>query len=361
MMKDQKGSIRTRNCRPDLTAAFRLLVLVPLVLIQSLSTTAEASSAREKIIIDTDIGISIDDAFAVALAVSTPELQILGLSTSSGDTHARARILDRMLGESQIEHIPVLVGVETSTPKRGLPPSLMLMQRRYAESGHYGRASHKNAVDYTLQQIKRHPGEVTLVAIGPLTNVAAMIDKDINTVRKLKRLIIMGGWMAPIVDVLGERSEPIPEHNIEVDIQAAQKVFQAEIPLVVIPLDATKALKLDELDRKIVFTQATPLTNAVLALYTLWGYTTPTLHDVMALAFATQPQLCPVEPMRVIVDARGMTRITEGPPNAHVCMRSDPRALMEYYVRRIHRGPMDMKISSAPNGPDLRTSGAVAR
>jgi purine nucleosidase len=332
---------------------FLLVVLCPLILIQSLGGEAQASSIRDKVIIDTDIGISIDDPFAVALALNTPELEILGFSTSSGDTLARAKILDRMLGESRIESIPVLVGVPTTFTKGGLPPSLLLMQRRYGETGHYGKASHGNAVDYTLQQIRRHPGEITLVTIGPLSNVAAMIDKDINTVRKLKKLVIMGGWIAPIVDALGERSEPAPEHNVSLDTEAARKVFAAGIPLYVIPLDATNALKLNEVDRRVVFTAATPMTNALTVLYTLWGYTTPTLHDVLAVAFVTYPQLCPVEPMQVTVDAEGITRVSNGTPNAQVCMRSEPRALMEYFLRRIHNGTMDTQLTISSNQQPL--------
>ena len=338
MMIVAKASIRSGGYLSGCARALLLLILFPLLLPGS---EAEASSIREKVIIDTDIGSSIDDAFAVALALSTPELEILCFSTSSGDTLARAKILDRMLGESRIDNIPVLAGASMPFKQVGFQTSSILMQRRYGERGHYGKASHGNAVDYMLQQIKRHPGEITLVAIGPLTNVAAMIDKDIDTVRKLKKLVIMGGWIAPIVSALGERSEPMAEHNVSIDIEAAQKVFQADIPLFVIPLDATLPLKLDEVDRRIVFTEATPLTNALNVLYTLWGNTTPTLHDVMAVAFVTEAQLCAVEPMRVTVDADGLTRITNGTPNAQVCVRSEPRALMDYFLWQIHHGAMD--------------------
>lgn len=315
-------------------AAYALILNAPF------AGQAQAASIREKVIIDTDIGMSIDDAFAVALALNTPDLEILGFAATSGDTVARAKILDRMLGESRIENIPVLLGVASSSPKKWLPASLMLMQRRYGEAGFYAKASHDDAVDYTLEQIRQHPGEITLVTIGPLSTVAAMIDKDINTVRKLKKLVLMGGWVAPIVDVFGVRSEVAPEHNLNVDVEATRKVFQAGLPLVMVPLDATMPLKLNEVDRKIVFAEATPLTNAVAVLYTLWGNTTPTLHDVLAVAVVTEPQLCPLEPMRIVVDAAGMTKVANGTPNAQVCMHSEPRALMDYFLQRIQHGSM---------------------
>src|SRR5260221_9787205 len=85
----------------------------------------------EKIIIDTDIGDDVDDAFAVALALRSPELKILGVSTTFGDTEIRAKLADRLLGEVGREHIPVAVGTPTQAPGQ-------FTQRPYAESGHFG-------------------------------------------------------------------------------------------------------------------------------------------------------------------------------------------------------------------------------
>src|SRR5580658_3377077 len=141
---------------------------------------------REKIIIDTDIGDDVDDAFAVVLALRSPELEILGVTTTFGDTETRAKLVDRLLGEAGREDIPVAVGAPTSANNQ-------FTQRRYAEGGHFARASHPQAVDFILQQIRRYPGQITLVAIGPLMNVGAVIDKEPETFRKLRRVVLMGG------------------------------------------------------------------------------------------------------------------------------------------------------------------------
>src|SRR6201993_5647180 len=87
---------------------------------------SSVSSPREKVIIDTDIGDDIDDAFALALAVRSPELEILGVTTNFGDTEARARIADRLLGEAGHPEIPVAAGAPT-------PEKMKLNQRRYGE------------------------------------------------------------------------------------------------------------------------------------------------------------------------------------------------------------------------------------
>jgi inosine-uridine nucleoside N-ribohydrolase len=143
-------------------------------------------SVPQKIIIDTDIGDDVDDAFAVALALSSPELQILGISTTFGDTETRAKLLDRFLGEVGRQDIPVAVGIPTHT-------SNLLTQRRYAEGGHFAKASRPRAVDFILEQIRLYPDQITLVAIGPLINVGALVDKNAETFRKLRRVVLMGG------------------------------------------------------------------------------------------------------------------------------------------------------------------------
>src|SRR5258708_14698252 len=128
--------------------------------------SSQTSALPEKVIIDTDIGDDIDDAFAVALALRSPELQILGITTTFGDTETRAKLLDRFLAEVGRPEIPVAAGAPS-------PSKSTLTQRRYAESGHFAKPSHPDAVAFLLDQIPRSPGQITLIAIGPLMNVAA--------------------------------------------------------------------------------------------------------------------------------------------------------------------------------------------
>src|SRR6266851_5732838 len=107
---------------------------------QSFQTpTLPQKAPPEKVILDTDIGDDIDDAFAVALAVRSPELQILGITTTFGDTETRAKLLDRFLAETGHPEIPVAAGVPT-------PPKSNFTQRRYAENNRYAKASHLDAV-----------------------------------------------------------------------------------------------------------------------------------------------------------------------------------------------------------------------
>jgi purine nucleosidase len=289
----------------------------------------------EKIIIDTDIGDDIDDAFAVALALRSPELQIVGITTTFGDTETRAKLLDRFLAEAGRPEIPVAAGAST-------PSKSNFTQRRYVENNRYARASHPDAVTFILDQVRRNPGQITLIAIGPLMNVGATIEKDLDTFRKLKRVIMMGGSIKRGYGDLGfgPPTPPQPEWNILNDIPSAQKLFAAGVPLYVMPLDSTQ-LKMDEVKRAFLFSQGTPITDALTLLYHQWGQETPTLFDPMTIAFLVNPGLCPIQPMHIRVDAQGFTLPDPGPPgapsppNAQVCLDSNPDAFFRFYLSRV--------------------------
>jgi inosine-uridine nucleoside N-ribohydrolase len=297
----------------------------------------------EKVIIDTDIGGDIDDAFAVALALESPELTVLGFSTTYGDTRTRAKILDRMLNETGHSDIPVSVGVEFPSDRFSIGP-----QARYGEVRHYDHILHTAAVDFILHEIKTFPGEVTLVAIGPLSNIGALIDKDIATFKRLKRVVMMGGWINPLEVTGVGTQQPAPENNIVLDVDSAKKLFQSGVPIYMIPYDSTENLALDELNRRALFYKATPLTDSLGLQYLLWsnsGYTTPVLYDAMAVAFTINPLLCPVEPLRILVDDKGMTLSESGPSNAQVCLHSNPKEFIDYYMSRVGKGVLQARSS----------------
>ncbi len=303
------------------------VVCVLLVLVSGPGWTQ--NHAPEKVIIDTDIGDDVDDAFALALAVRSPELQVLGVTTTFGDTEARAKIVDRFLGEAGRGEIPVLAGRATATKNP-------MSQRKYGEGGNFAKSSHGDAVEFLLEQIRKYPGEITLIAIGPLMNVGAAIDKDAATFRKLKRVVLMGGSVRRGYGDLGYTAAvpPMPEWNILNDVASAQKLFAVGVPLFVMPLDSTQ-LKMDEVKRAFLFGQGTAVTDQLAVLYHLWGQETPTLFDPMTIAFALRPELCPVVGLHIRVDDKGFTREEPGAANAQVCLDSNGEVFFRFYLRRV--------------------------
>ena len=297
--------------------------------------TPAQAQGREKIIIDADIGDDIDDAFALGLALSSPEFEILGVSAAFGDTPARARLFDRMLGELGRSDIPVAMGAQTNVNLSGFS------QRRYAEGGNIPARPHLNSVDFVLGQARKYPGQVTLVAIGPLPNVGAMFDKDPAAFKMLKQVVIMGGSVRTMNDPYGVAAPiaPHPEWNIKNDIAGAKKLFASGVNLKVMPLDSTANLKFQEVARTALFSHGSMLTNILAGLYYEWSAATrsptPILYDPMTLASLLQPSLCPLTPLHITVDDAGNTVEGPGTPNAQVCLHSDAEAFAQFYVRRV--------------------------
>jgi purine nucleosidase len=285
-----------------------------------------------KIILDTDIGDDIDDAFALALALRSPEIEVIGITTAWGDTTLRAKLANRLVREAGAPSIPVLAGVPTQSKST-------FTQSQWASEGAAAPAQ-PDAVEFLLEQAKKASGEVTLVAIGPLTNIGAAIDRDADGFRKFKRVVLMGGSIRRGYGDLGYGPErgPQPEYNIYCDVKAAQKLLGSGVPIFMMPLDSTQLL-LDENKRTLLFSTGSPLTNALAALYFQWVRSTrtptATLFDAMAVAFAARPELCPAEPMHITVDERGMTKPTPGRSNASACLSSDSEEFFHFLLPRL--------------------------
>lgn len=297
-------------------------------------TAARGSESRPQLaIIDTDIGDDIDDAFALALALRSPELRIIGITTAYGDTELRARLVDRYLAAVGRSAIPVAAGVVT-------PHSNVFTQAAYAlrEPDH----KHPDGVAFLLDQIRAHPGEITLIAIGPETNLAAAIQRDAATFRKVRRVVLMGG---SVYRGYGdEHRPPEPEWNIDRDPAAAKALFASGVPIFMLPLDSTQ-IHLQAQDQGKIFSFGSPLTDQLTLLYHQWAAQSgnhspdPTLFDPVAVTYAIRPELCPAKPLRIEVDDKGMTRPVDGSPNAQVCLRSDEQGFLSLLLSRIATGP----------------------
>jgi purine nucleosidase len=300
------------------------------------TATKSSQSSASKIILDTDIGDDIDDAFALALALRSPEVEVLGITTTWGDTALRARLTRRLVKEEGAGSIPVLAGVPTQSKSN-------FTQADWAREGEAVPAR-PDGVEFLLEQAKKAPGEVTLVAIGPLTNIGAAIDRDAEGFRKFKRVVLMGGSIRRGYGDLGYTANrgPEPEYNIYSDVKAAQRLFASGVPIFMMPLDSTQLL-LDESKRTLVFSTGSRLTSALAALYFQWlratRTPTATLFDAMAVAYVAQPELCPVEAFHITVDEKGFTRPTAGAPNALACLSSDSENFFHFLLPRLMTPP----------------------
>jgi inosine-uridine nucleoside N-ribohydrolase len=320
--------------------ASALVLLVGVVVLQGnersrraqAGQTSEGSARSQLVLIDTDIGDDIDDAFALALALRSPELKILGVTTTFGDTEMRARLLDRYLSAVGRSDIPVAAGPPSKTDN-------VLTQKAFALQA--PAVVHADGAAFLLDQIRTHPGEITLIAIGPLFTVQAALSRDPDTFRKLKRVVMMGGSIDRGYDGKdGERRPPDAEWNINRNPAGAQALLAAGVPIFMMPLDSTQ-IHLQMAEREAIFAHGSPLTDQLTLLYHQWtagaaGHpSTPTLFDPVAVTYTFRPDLCPSRPMRIEVDDKGFTRPVAGEPNAQVCMQSDEQGFLRLLLGRI--------------------------
>jgi purine nucleosidase len=317
--------------------SFLLPIAVAAFSASIISAKAQSSStAPQLVIIDTDIGDDIDDAFALALALRSPELKILGITTTFGDTELRARLVDRYLAAVGRSDIPVAAGPPTKNDN-------VFTQAAYAKQA--PQRKHDEGADFILQQIRQHPDEITLIGIGPLFTVQAAIERDPATFRKLKRVVIMGGsvYRGYGNDSNGKPKPPEPEWNIDRDPAGAKALFASGVPVFMMPLDSTQ-VQLQTKERELIFSHGSALTDQVTLLYhqwmagSEWHTQTPTLFDPVAVTYTFRPDLCPAKPIHIDVDDKGLTAPGDGKPNAQVCLVADEKGFLDLLSTRLTAG-----------------------
>lgn len=251
-----------------------------------------------KIIIDTDPGQ--DDAVALLLALASPELDVLGITTVAGNvplalTQRNARIVCELAGRSDM---PVFAGAA-----RPMVRPLVTAEYVHGKTGLNGpelwdptmplRKEH--AVDFIIKTLRvNRDGAVTLCVLGPLTNIALALIKAPDIAAHIREIVLMGGGCFE-----GGNTTPAAEFNIYVDPHAAKVVFQSGIPLVVMPLDLThKALTTRERVARFagLGNKAGTFTAEMLDFFERfdiekYGSEGGPLHDPTTIAYLLKPEL----------------------------------------------------------------------
>jgi competence ComEA-like helix-hairpin-helix protein len=282
------------------------------------------------VLLDTDLGTAIDDAFALAFVLASPELDLRGITTVHGDAHTRALIACRFLHAVGRDDIPVASG----SPAREQPEAAGQFQ--YGLRPSVKRPEREPAVEFLYSQLRARPNEYTLLALGPLTNLGELLTRHPDCKPWIKRIVLMGGALRVGYD---EKASVDAEWNVRTDVRSAQAVFASGVPLVVAPLDATAGVKLEEPLRSRVLRAQTPATQQVRILYDLAGQPLPTLFDPVAVALSFEERFCAMADLRLEVDARGFTRTAPGKPNARVATSIRRQEFLNWFVDRLTRNP----------------------
>ena len=294
--------------------------------------------ARIPVIVDTDIGTDIDDAFALALLLQCPELELRGITTVSGDAPLRARLAAKLLSLAGDPWGGVPVYAGTTGPVQPLA------QGEWARDFTAPNLHLSGGVEFLRDEINRHPGRITLLALGELTNIAALLTDNPRIAGRIRRIVLMGGALARGYD---DGSPAVPEWNIRSNVAAARTVFASGVPLTMVPLDVTIMLKLDAGARARIFSHGTPVNAALAALTATWQGTNPwklvhpVLFDSLPVALLARPALAETMARHIEIAPDGLTRAWPGAPNADVVVRAPPEEFFAFNHVRL----------SAPSAP----------
>ena len=298
-----------------------------------------------RLVLDTDIGTDVDDCLALAVLLASPEVSLEGVTCVYGDVALRARMVLKLLRLAGRADVPVMCGA-------GLT---LLGLRDVYWAGHEGvglleaedgalRPSDEHAVDYLVRTVMASPGEIHLLAVGPLTNVALALRRQPRLFDNLAGLTIMGGAQRS-ADRL---TLPYAEHNIACDPEAALIVLSHPAPKTLVPLDVTTRVSIRRPDVERIRAAGTPFHDAVarqVELYPRFAAQGSTyLHDPLAAALLVEPDLCEVVPLRVDVETQGrfgagvtfMRTPSDGtPPTAGVALGVDAGTAERFIVERL--------------------------
>lgn len=305
------------------------------------------------IIIDCDPGH--DDAIALILALASPELKVEAVTTCAGNQTPDKTLRNalRILTLLERQDIPVAGGA-----LQPLLRELIIADNVHGESGLDGPSlpdpdfapQAENAVELMARILRASPHPVTIVATGPLTNVALLLAGHGALMAKIERIVIMGGAV-----MLGNWT-PAAEFNIFVDPEAAERVFKSGIPLTMAGLDVTHQAQVMDEDIDRIRQLNNPVADVVAGLLDFfmlyhrqerWGFQGAPLHDPCTIAWLLAPELFTSIERWVGIETRGeytqgMTvvdyyELTGNKPNANVLMGINRQGFIDLLVERITR------------------------
>jgi inosine-uridine nucleoside N-ribohydrolase len=288
----------------------------------------------EKIIIDTDIGDDVDDALALAFACRSPEIELLAVTVVWHNIPDRVRLARKVMRAFGRPDVPIGAGLGhalagSENKGHALNQSVVLTDEERAADV----SDAPDAQRLLVETIEKHPGKITLVPIGPQSDVGRLLRESPGTARRLKRIVLMGGAYF---------SRDRAEYNIKSDPDAAQMVFESGIPVLAVGLDVTLKCQTTRDHMGRIDRADKPTARLLSRLIAPWSQRTgrcPVLHDPLAVAMCFQADLCRVSRQLVRVESGGRTvcsqPATDHPANADVCVEVDTPRFIGMFLQRV--------------------------
>ena len=271
---------------------------------------AHIGKSTARVIIDTDPGV--DDALALLLAMRSPELKIEGITPVAGNVPLELTLPNalRMVEIAGRTDIPVAAGARAPLTRR-----LVTATYAHGENGLGGavfpdpttKPVAMPASEFIRETVRKYPGEITLITVGPLTNVAAALNSDSGLAALIPSVVMMGGSLS------GGNITPAAEFNIYVDPEAARIVFQSGIPITMVGLDVTRRTSLTDEHVRVLESAQNPVGQAAakIARHAIdhtreAGFLVgPNMHDSLAVAAFLDPSILKWKEYYVDVETTG--------------------------------------------------------
>ena len=290
MAIDKTSSGITRRHFVTASAATLAASALPQNAVAGLAGNAgQHAAGMSRVIIDTDPGV--DDALALLLAMRSPELKIEGITPVAGNVPLSLTLPNalRMVEIANRPDIPVAAGAPTPLVRR-----LVTATYAHGENGLGGavfpeprtKPVAQPAAEFIRQTVRKYPHEVTLITIGPMTNVAAALNSDPELAGLVREVVMMGGSLS------GGNITPAAEFNVYVDPEAARIVFQSGIPIRMVGLDVTRKTSLTDEHVKVLEAAQNPVSqaaakigrNAINHTHEQGFLVGPNMHDSLSVA-----------------------------------------------------------------------------
>jgi inosine-uridine nucleoside N-ribohydrolase len=303
-----------------------LLPVLLTALVTAGSRPVYSAASPKPVLLDTDICDDIDDTWAIALLLHSPELDCKLITTAVGNTEAKAKVVAKFLAKVGRTEIPVGVGVKQHDRSH----------RQTAWAADYNLSSYpgrvcKDGVQAIIDTIMNSPTRVTLIAVGPLPNIAEALRREPRIAEKADFVGMHGS-----VYLGYSGGKPDAEYNVKADVEAAKKVFSAPWRMTITPLDTCGRVVLDGNDYQKVFQRKSALTGTLLENYRTWfrdglrdrkdlkeadfdrltdeqlSHRSTTLFDTVAIYLAINQDLVQMHQLPIRITDDGFTRIEQG-------------------------------------------------
>lgn len=269
---------------------------------------ASPAMSKTPVILDTDIGTDIDDAWALAFLLKCPELDLKLVVTDSGDTTYRAKLVARLLQAAR--RTDVAIGIGTPTKR---PGGLESWVKDYDLSSYPGRV-HKDGVQALVDTIMGSSETMTLLCIGPVPNIREALRREPRIATRARFV----GMFGSIYRGYDNKPEICPEYNVECDPAACQAAFTAPWEMTITPLDTCGTVRLEGDLYQRVKQSSDPLLQEVMNSYRVWltdknaadwEKRSSILFDTVAVYLAFSTELCTMEQLNIRVTDDGKTVI----------------------------------------------------